>query len=319
VHQSGRRPIKPLVVGTRGSALALRQTETVIAALRSQVPQTEFIVRTIKTLGDRVTDVPLSQFDRTGVFVTEFDRYLLDGTIDLAVHSLKDVPPDETPGLTLAAFPERADPRDALVSRDGRTLAQLPAGAVVGTSSTRRRAQLRAGRPDLVYRDDLRGNVDTRLRKLHEGPYDAIILAVAGLERLDRADEIAEALPVEVCLPDAGQGTLAVQARADDAAATDLLARIDDPAVRAASLAERAFLRAFGGGCKVPVAAYACTVGPDLWLRALVAAPDGSAIVRTERTGAVAAPEACGRAAWEDLAAAGGLALLNRLTAVSRE
>jgi hydroxymethylbilane synthase len=304
-------PIRQLVVGTRGSALALHQTNQVIDALRHCSPNHDFVVQTVKTLGDRVVDVPLSQFGTTGVFAKEIERLLLDGTIDLAVHSLKDVPPDETSGLVLAAFPERADPRDALVSRDGNTFMELPPGARVGTSSVRRRAQLRARRPDLCYLDNLRGNVDTRLRKLHQGDYDAIVLAAAGLERLGRAGEVAEYLTVEICLPDAGQGILAVQVRSDDADARDLVSRIDDPLVRAQAVAERAVLRAFGGGCKVPVAAFARLEGSFLHLEGLVATVDGSRIIRQSIQGPLDAPEDLGRALWDRLAAAGAGTLLS--------
>lgn len=306
--------IRRFVVGTRGSALALIQTERVIAALRQISPDYEYVVQTVKTLGDRVVDVPLDQFGTTGVFVKEIDRLLLDGTIDLAVHSLKDVPSDETPGLVLAAFPERADPRDALVSRDGKRFAELPAGARVGTSSVRRRAQLRAQRPDLRYLDNLRGNVDTRLRKLAQGDYDAIVLAAAGLQRLGRASEISDYLPIDLCLPDAGQGTLAVQARESDVEAVAVVSRIDDPAVRAEALAERAVLRAFGGGCKVPVAAHARLDGSTIHLDGLVATPDGSRIVRVSLDGPAAAPEALGAALWHRLAASGAEALLSEVS-----
>lgn len=264
----------------------------------------------MKTLGDRRTDVPLSQFGSIGVFVKELDQLLLDGRIDLAVHSLKDVPPDLAEGTVLAAFPERADPRDVLVSSAGVGLAGLPAGARIGTSSARRLAQLRAHRPDLDYREDLRGNVDTRLRKVFEGKYDAIVLAAAGLLRLDRADAIAEYLPTEVCLPDAGQGTLAIQTRADDAEARSICATLDDPLVRSASLAERAVLRAFGGGCKVPVAAYALVDGAQLDLQGLVALRSGDRIVRGRLTGPLDRPEELGHALWDQLVARGALDVL---------
>ncbi|MGH2460524.1 MAG: hydroxymethylbilane synthase [Chloroflexota bacterium] len=303
--------MRQLIVGTRGSALALIQTSRVIAALRRRFPDREFVTRTVKTLGDRVVDVPLSQFGSTGVFVKEIDGFLLDGAIDLAVHSLKDVPPDDTPGLVLAAFPERADPRDALVSRAGRSFAALPSGARLGTSSVRRRAQLRARRPDLQYLENLRGNVDTRLGKLASGDYDAIVLAVAGLERLGRAAEISERLPIDLCLPDAGQGIIGVQVRADDREAVEVVSSIDDPAVRVQALAERAVLRAFGGGCKVPVAAYARFDGSVLRVEGLVATTDGSQIIRTSVEGPSDQAEAVGLALWRKLADAGAARLLS--------
>lgn len=294
-----------MIVGTRGSALALHQTNGVITALQQRFPDQEFVIQTVKTLGDRVVDVPLNQFGATGVFVKEIDRLLVEGVIDLAVHSLKDVPPDETPGTLLAAFPERADPRDVLVSRDGRRLDQLHQGDRVGTSSTRRLAQLRAFRPDLTYVEDLRGNVDTRLRKVFAGEYDAIILAAAGLARLGREDAITEYLSIDVCLPDAGQGTLAVQTRSEDRDVTGLVAALDDPRVRAAAIAERSVLRSFGGGCKIPVAAYAEVEDESLLLRGLVAAPNGSRVIREKLTGPLSDPVALGQALWGQLTTRG--------------
>jgi len=286
------------------------------------------VIQTVRTLGDRVVDVPLSQFGSTGIFVKEIDRLLLDRKIDLAVHSLKDVPPDETPGVILTAFPERADPRDALVSLvAGQRFRALPPGARVGTSSVRRQAQLRAARPDLAYCDDLRGNVDTRLRKLSEGQYDAIVLAAAGLERLGRATEISERLAPELCLPDAGQGILAVSTRADDPETVAIVSQLDDPVVRAMALAERAMLRAFGGGCKVPVAAYARIVEPKtrntaaggaagkaappaIYLTGLVASVDGRQIVRAGAAGPLAEPEKLGATVWQRLVDGGALTIL---------
>lgn len=223
----------------------------------------------------------------------------------MAVHSLKDVPPGDAPGTILAAFPERLDPRDVLVSPDGRRLDQLGPGHRVGTSSTRRLAQLRAHRPDLTFVEDLRGNVDTRLRKLYDGRYDAIILAAAGLIRLGREGVIAEYLPTSVCLPDAGQGILAVQARAGDAFVLRLASAIDNPVARAAALAERAVLAAFGGGCKVPVAACARIDQDTISLEALVAEPDGSRVIRDQLDGPLDQPAALGRALWERLAERG--------------
>ena len=301
-------------MGTRGSSLALIQTNRVIAALRRWFPEQDFVIQTVKTLGDRVVDVPLSQFGTTGVFVKEIDRLLLDGAIDLAVHSLKDVPPDETPGLVLAAFPERADPRDALVSREGLSFAALPPEARVGTSSVRRRAQLRARRPDLRYLEKLRGNVDTRLRKLAAGDYDAIVLAAAGLERLGRAAEISERLSTDLCLPDAGQGIISVQVRAADRDVVDVVSRIDDPSVRAQALAERAILRAFGGGCKVPVAAYARDEGSGLHVEGLVATVDGSRIIRDYVDGPSDQAEALGAELWGKLVDAGASTLLSEVS-----
>ena len=304
-RKSQEAAIRPLIIGTRGSQLALRQVDLVVDRLRKHFPEQTFTVQVIKTLGDRVTNVPLNQFGSTGVFVNDIAQLLLAGAIDLAVHSLKDVPSDESPGLALAAFPERSDPRDVIVSRSGARFADLPAGARIGTSSARRRAQLRHQRPDLDYCEDLRGNVDTRLGKLFNGDYEAIVLAAAGIERLGRASEIAEYLAVDVCLPDVGQGTLAIQVADRDPEVAELVGRIDDPAVRAMALAERAVLRAFGAGCKIPVAAYAEVLGEQLELRGLVATVDGSRLITARALGPVEAPEAVGIQVWEDLVRAG--------------
>lgn len=304
-RRRGEVSIRPIIVGTRGSELARRQTNRVVEALRGRFPDQEFVVRTISTLGDRVQDVPLNQFGTTGVFSREIERQLVDGAIDLAVHSLKDVPPGDAPGTVLAAFPERLDPRDVLVSVDGRRLDQLRPEDRVGTSSTRRLAQLRAYRPDLTFVEDLRGNVDTRLRKLFEGRYDSIVLAAAGLIRLGREEVISEYLPTSVCLPDAGQGILAVQARQDDSFVRGLAASIDDPAARAAAYAERAVLSAFGGGCKVPVAALARIDRVTIHLEALVATPDGSRVIRDQLAGPLDRPAELGHALWQRLAERG--------------
>jgi hydroxymethylbilane synthase len=288
----------------------LIQTNRVVDLLRQADSARELVVQTTRTLGDRAKNVPLDRFERTGVFVRDLSELLEQSTIDLAVHSLKDVPPDEDDDLVLAAFPERADPRDVIVSASGAVLRELPAGAKLGTSSVRRRALLGAIRPDLDYRSDLRGNVDTRLRKLWNGDYHAIVLAAAGLVRLGRTTEITEYLDVDDCLPDAGQGTLVVQVRCADQETRELVSKIDDPIVRAAAIAERSLIQAFGGGCSTPVAAYATPRGETLELRALVASPDGARIVRARALGAIGAPEELGRTVWQSLVDAGASALL---------
>lgn len=274
-----------VTLGTRGSKLAIRQTEIIANLLRDQFPEVEFQTLVIQTTGDRIQDRPLSQFGDKGVFVRAIERALLDGTIDLAVHSLKDVPSDvETPGLTLAAFSSRADPRDALVSRHGEALAALKPGARVGTSSLRRRAQLAALRPDLVT-VDIRGNVDTRLRKVREGEYDAIILAVAGLQRLGLEDVISEVLPVELFVPDAGQGIMAVQCRVGSPAEV-MAACIDDPASHRSAQAERAVVRALQAGCHSPVGALATQQTDSIRILAVAATEDLTRLERVEVTGA---------------------------------
>lgn len=292
-------------LGTRGSPLALRQTELVSQALGVAYPDVAFETCVIRTEGDRVTDRPLSQFGDKGVFVRAIERSLLDGEIDLAVHSLKDVPSDlSVPGLVLAAFSPRADPRDALVSREGRPLAELPPGSTVGTSSPRRRMQLLAARPDLVARD-IRGNVDTRLRKVREGEYDAVILAAAGLERLGRQDEITEYLPLSEWLPDAGQGIMVVQGRIEGEAAL-LATAIDRQESRLAAAAERAVARALNAGCHSPIGALARIDGDALTVDAVAARDDLSGLTRARAEGRPAEAEAVGLAVGVRLAASLG-------------
>ncbi len=278
--------------------LSRRQTEAVLEALRAYHPGLLPEVVVIQTRGDRLAG-PLVPQQRPGLFVAELERALLEGRIDLAVHSLKDLPTIPTPGLHIAAIPPREDPRDALVARFP-SLAALPYGARVGTSSPRRAAQLRAYRRDLEI-VPLRGNVDTRIRKVRSGEVDAAVLAVAGLVRGGWEQEIAERLDPEVMLPAPGQGALALQVREDDLRVRSLVEVLDDPLTRAAVTAERAFLRGLGGGCAVAAAALATCdpVAHTLRLRGLVAAADGSRIVRVERTGPLASAEEVGRQAAE--------------------
>jgi hydroxymethylbilane synthase len=297
-------------VGTRGSALALWQTEWVVDRLRSRHLHVQFEIVEIRTTGDRVRDRPLFQAGGVGLFIKELEATLLDGEIDLAVHSLKDMPSRVTPGLTIAAVPKREDPRDALVSRLGLTIDALLAGARVGTSSRRRAAQLLALRPDLKILD-IRGNVDTRLRKAEREPYDAIVLAVAGLVRLGRGDRITQVIPPKVMLPPAGQGALAVEIRADDERTRNLMSSLDHPDTRRAVNAERAFMARLGGGCHVPIGAYAMVEEGSLWFRGLVSSPDGQTVLRGENRGPIDQPEALGRTLAEDLLARGAVELLN--------
>lgn len=263
-----------LLLGTRGSALATTQTHSVVAALGRRFPELDLAVRIIQTEGDIKTDRPLAEIGGKGVFVKELERALQRGEIDLAVHSLKDVPAVLADGLVLAATLRRADPRDVLISREGSGLRQLRPGAVLGTGSQRREVQLRAIRPDLRILP-IRGNVDTRLGKLDEGRYDAVILAAAGLGRLGKEARITEFLEPELMLPAAGQGVLAVECRADDALARKVAA-LDDPETRLAITAERAFLARLGAGCELPVGAYASISGSTIVLDGLIARNDGS-------------------------------------------
>jgi hydroxymethylbilane synthase len=270
--------MQPVIrLGTRGSALARWQTEHICTLLCELWPDLKCEIVVVSTQGDQVLDTPLPLIGGKGVFTTELEAALRAAQIDLAVHSLKDLPTDDSPGLTIGAIPRRADPRDVLVSRQGYTLKSLPLDAAVGTSSTRRAAQLHFRHPKLRLLD-IRGNVDTRVRKalVSEGPYDAIVLARAGLERLGLTNVITQVLSFEQMLPAPGQGALAVQCR-DDKSMLDLLAPLNHQPSRLAVEAERSFLAALGGGCAVPIAAYAEFTEPGLLsLRGRVCAQDGS-------------------------------------------
>jgi hydroxymethylbilane synthase len=340
-----------LVIGTRGSKLALTQAHMVAADLRAAHPGLEVELTIISTKGDRILDVALSAVGDKGLFVKELEVALLDGTIDLAVHSGKDLPSLVPDGLTLAAFPHRADVRDVLVrcaqarvqtsypesaTAQCSILDHLPQRARVGTSSLRRACQLRALRPDLNVLD-VRGNVDTRLRKLAEGQFDALVLAAAGLDRLGIRDwrcHESEAparqstdsqiqfpititpIPVDLMLPAVAQGALAIEARADDTRTLSLLAALDDPATRAAVLAERAFLRRLEGGCQVPIAGHATFTGhqnQQLVMHGLVGSLDGSSVVCGVCTGDPADPATLGVALAEELLARGADVILDEL------
>jgi hydroxymethylbilane synthase len=279
-------PRAAVVVGTRASALARAQTGRVCELLEAVSPGLSCEVSPIFTRGDRTqaSGEPLPSIGGKGLFTAELEQALRDGTIDLAVHSLKDLPTEEIDGVALGAVCLREDVRDCLVSQSGRALQGLPPGAVVGTSSLRRSAQLRALRPDLEVRS-IRGNVETRIRKVREGEFDAALLAAAGIARLGLEREVAEWLDVDTMLPAPGQGALAVQCRAGDDATLELLAAVDDEAARAATTAERSFLRALGAGCTAPVAAHGIADGGAVRLAGLVASPDGREVVRVSGTG----------------------------------
>ena len=306
-----------LVLGTRGSALALWQTEHVIQRLKTAAPALAIEVKTITTEGDVKRDRPLWQVGGKGLFVKEIEQALLAGEIDLAVHSLKDMPTAQPQGLTIGAVLERADPRDALVTQEvGGTLFALAAEARVGTSSLRRRAQLLAARPDLHILD-LRGNVDTRLRKLRAGEYDAVVLAASGLIRLGHADAIAQTLPVDLMLPAVGQGALCVELRAGDEATGATIAVLDHPHTCQAIQAERAFLARLEGGCQVPVGAYAKVTDDQVHLQGLVASLDGTRLVRDHINGPAVAGGELGTELAERLLAAGADAILEEIRRVS--
>ena len=285
-----------LRLGTRRSALATTQSTWVADRLRALGHDVELVE--VTTAGDADRTTPLAQLGGTGVFVSALRAALADGRVDLAVHSLKDLPTTADPATMVAAVPTREDARDALVARDGLTLGELPAGATVGTGSPRRRAQLEALGLGLVV-TDLRGNVDTRLRTVAEGRLDAVVLAAAGLRRLGRVDEVTELIDPIQMLPAPGQGALAVEVRADDAGTASLVAALDDADTRACTTAERVLLAELEAGCSAPVGALAEVVegvdGPELSLRAVVSAPDGSADLRRSLVGEVSDPAALGR------------------------
>jgi hydroxymethylbilane synthase len=304
-------PKPTLVLGTRTSNLARWQTERVVALLQAAWPQLKCETRPFQTQGDKILDKPLPQIGGKGLFTAELERALIDGQIDLAVHALKDLPTDDTPGLTVGAIADRADPRDGLVARNGWTLTTLPQGALVGTSSVRRQAQLLARRPDLRV-VSIRGNVETRLRKvLEDHLYDATVLAAAGLERLGLSGHVTEWLDADTMLPAPGQGALAVQCRAHDQATLTLLAAIDDRAVRTAVTAERTFLNVLESGCSAPVGALARVEGQTVHLEALVAAPSGRPVIRVRGEGTD--PRQLGRTLAEQARRQGAAHILARL------
>ena len=303
---------RPLIIGSRGSKLALWQAEQARERLRDLNPQLDVHIEIIKTTGDVKTD-PLSVIGGKGVFTKELEDALLDGRIDLAVHSLKDLPTILPDGLSIAAICEREDARDALVLRAGvenGSLLHLPQGAVVGTSSQRRLAQLKALRSDVVVRD-LRGNVDTRIRKLDDGQYDAVILASAGLVRLGLQERISARIAIDEMLPAVGQGAIAIETKTDNEFAVQMTSRLDHLETRLACLAERAFLRGLGGGCQFPIAAHAVLDDGLLKLDGLVAKPDGSAILRDSLSGPASDAEALGSALANRLVERGANTLLN--------
>lgn len=273
-----------LIFATRPSKLARWQTNYVINALKSLHPDLECEERVITTQGDKILDKPLPEIGGKGLFTQELEAELLSGAVHCAVHSLKDLPVDNITGLTVGCIPARAEVRDALISAHGYTVSTLPIGASVGTSSLRRAAQILSLRPDLRI-ESLRGNVDTRLRKALDGQYDAIILAGAGLTRLGLESHITEWLSLDAMLPAPGQGALAVQCRADDDKTLALLSKFEDGATRKAVAGERAFLQGLGGGCSVPVAAYASVSDGIIELTGLVISEDGKKAIHVNRTG----------------------------------
>ena len=301
-----------IIIGTRGSKLALWQADYVEQRLREEYPGLQVTQKRISTKGDRILDVPLAKIGGKGLFTKELEEEMLSGSIDLAVHSLKDMPVKVPDGLMIAAVTKRLDPGDALVSNRFSSFSELPQGARVGTSSLRRRAQLLCARPDLTM-IDLRGNVNTRLRKLDEGEYDAIVLAVAGLKRLGFADRIREVLPQTMVLPAVGQGALAIETRADDKETRDMLAFLRDDETICCAEAERSFLARVEGGCQVPVGVYATAEGDDLKVEAVIASLDGRRSYRGTVNGAKADAAKLGKGLAEKLLNEGGAKILQEL------
>lgn len=299
-------------IATRKSALALWQAEFVKAQLEHFHAGILVELVPMSTQGDKILDTPLAKIGGKGLFVKELETALLEGRADIAVHSMKDVPVEFPEGLMLSTICQREDPRDAFVSNQYASLADLPAGAIVGTSSLRRQCQIKAQRPDLQIRD-LRGNVNTRLAKLDAGEFDAIILAAAGLIRLGFQGRIREFIAVEHSLPANGQGAVGIECRSDDATILALLAPLEHAATRQAVLAERAMNRALQGGCQVPIGAFAVLEAEELWLRGLVGELDGSQILRSEVRGRSAEAEALGQQLAQQLLALGAGDILTRV------
>jgi hydroxymethylbilane synthase len=297
-----------LRIGSRGSQLALWQANYISSLLRERGHEVELEI--IRTTGDKITDVALAKVGTKGMFTKEIEEALAEGGIDLAVHSLKDLPTELSAGFEIAAVTTRENPRDVFCSRKYQSIDDLPQRALVGTSSLRRQAQLKAVRPDLDIHP-LRGNVDTRLRKLEAGEYDAIILAAAGLNRLGKTELVRQIIPAEVMCPAAGQGALGIEIRAGDSITQQHLVFLDDSAARISTACERALLNKLGGGCQVPIGAFAEVHDGHLHLQAIVADPDGSKVLRESREGSD--PVLLGESVGETLLRRGGDAILEQV------
>ena len=301
-----------VVIGTRGSKLALWQAEHIAGRIRARYPEIEVTLKKIVTTGDKILDVPLAKIGGKGLFTKELENAMLSGEIDLAVHSLKDMPTELPEGLMLAAITARADASDAFVSLRYKSLDALPQGAKVGTSSLRRRAQILKYRPDLQT-IDLRGNLDTRIKKLENQEMDAIILATAGLKRLGLEQYITQILPIEICLPAVGQWALAIETRQADAEVLSVLEFLNDSETIAAVTAERAYLREVQGGCQVPVGVHGEVNGDQLLLEATILKIDGTREVREQICGCCSEAEELGVKLAQQMLAAGGKEILDEL------
>lgn len=301
-----------LRIGTRGSLLALKQSENVKKALEMLRPDLQIRLHVIKTKGDKILDVPLAKVGGKGLFVKEIEDALLDKTVDLAVHSMKDVPSDLPMGLMIGAIPLREDARDVLVSRDGFGLKKLSLGSVVGTSSLRRSAQLKSLRPDLEIQN-LRGNLDTRLRKVEDGIYDAIVLAAAGLHRMGWNDRITAYLDPDEFLPAIGQGAIGIEIRSNDEELHQLLGNLHDPVTAFAVQAERSFLKELEGGCQVPIGGHAQVMGEMVQLTGMVCSLDGQEIHRITREAPLEMAESLGKRIAREILDAGAKRILEEV------
>ncbi|VAW35502.1 Porphobilinogen deaminase [hydrothermal vent metagenome] len=308
----------PIKIGTRASKLALWQAEWVASEIEKRHPGTEVNLVKIKTTGDKITDVPLAQVGGKGLFVKEIEEALLSGEVDLAVHSMKDVPTFFPEGLELRAITEREDARDALLSRDNIKLLDLPDGARIGTSSLRRQSQLLCLKPDMEILQ-LRGNLDTRIRKLEQGEYDAIVLAAAGLNRLGWAGKITEFISPAIMLPAIGQGALGIETRIGDERVTDVVDGFNDESASYAVRAERALLKRLEGGCQVPIAAYGTVYKNTVSLTGLVASTDGKTVIKDIIEGNISRAEELGVMLAENLLEAGGTEILKEFYGAGTE
>jgi hydroxymethylbilane synthase len=306
----------PVVIGTRGSRLALWQAEWVCSAIRQRFPGVAVELSVIKTQGDKILDVPLAKVGGKGLFVKEIEDALLQGRADVAVHSMKDMPSEIPAGLVIGAVPERETPTDVLLSRNGLPLRELPAGSVIGTSSLRRAAQLRHLRPDLVV-VPLRGNVETRIRKLDTDPLAAVVLAAAGIKRLGLEHRVTEHLDDERMLPAVGQGALCIEIREQDPRVGPMVAALDHPATRTVVSGERAFLKRLQGGCQVPIAGHGRLDGAHFTLTGLVADVDGSTVIKHRLSGPASAAERVGIELAEILLNRGADEILKNLTSTA--
>ncbi|MFD1065403.1 hydroxymethylbilane synthase [Oceanobacillus locisalsi] len=303
--------MRKIIVGSRKSNLAMTQTKWVIDQLKKAGIQNEFEIKQIVTKGDQILDVTLSKVGGKGLFVKEIEKAIFDQEIDFAVHSMKDMPSAIPEGLEISSIPDREDHRDAYIATNHMKLEDLKAGAIVGTSSLRRKAQIMAARPDLEIKW-IRGNIETRIRKLNEEDYDAIILAVSGLKRVGLSEElITEYLDPEICVPAVGQGALAIESRADDMELTEIIQKIHDDYTAKTVLAERTFLHLLEGGCQVPIGGYAYLDGEEVILVALVGTPDGKTILKEEVRGND--PEQVGQEAAELLIKQGAKEIVDRV------